>query len=141
MTPESVHQLRKSFQRIEAQGHVAALAFYQRLFEIDPTLRPLFRNNIEAQATKLMEMLSVALAMLDRPDQLRATLEDLGARHVGYGVKDSHYATVGTALIDMLADVLGHDFNPSLRASWIELLASISAMMLTGAARARSLVH
>jgi hemoglobin-like flavoprotein len=68
---------------VEAQGHVAALVFYQRLFEIDPSLRPLFRNDIEAQAGKLMEMLTAALAMMEKPGELRVTLEALGARHVG----------------------------------------------------------
>jgi len=136
MTTESVHQLRKSFQKVEAQGHVAALVFYQRLFEIDPSLRPLFRNDIEAQAGKLMEMLTAALAMMEKPGELRVTLEALGARHVGYGVKEKHYSTVRTALIDMLATVMGHDFTPSLRKAWTDILMAISDMMLAGAAKA-----
>jgi hemoglobin-like flavoprotein len=141
MTPESVHLLRKSFQRIEAHGHVAALAFYRRLFEIDPTLRPLFRTDIEAQAGKLIEMLSVALAMLEKPGQLRATLEELGARHVGYGVKDEHYATVRMALIDMLGTVLGDGFTPTLRAAWSDVLNAISEMMLAGTAKQMAMAH
>lgn len=141
MTAESVHILRKSFQRIEAHGHVAALAFYRRLFELDPSLRPMFRTDIETQAAKLIDMLSAALAMLEKPAQLRATLEDLGARHVGYGVKPEHYDTVRAALIDMLATVLGPEFTPSLRAAWTDLLVAISETMLAGAARQVAIAH
>lgn len=141
MTTETIHQLRKSFQRVEAQGHVAALVFYRRLFEIDPSLRPLFKTDIEAQAGKLMEMLAAALAMMEKPEELRSTLEALGARHVGYGVKEEHYTTVRTALLDMFAAILGADFTPSLRKAWTDLLCTISDMMLAGAAKGFAPAH
>lgn len=141
MTTETIHQLRKSFQRVEAQGHVAALVFYRRLFEIDPSLRPLFRTDIEAQAAKLMEMLAAALAMMEKPEELRSTLEALGARHVGYGVKEEHYSTVRTALLDMFDAVLGSVFTPALRKAWTDLLCAISDMMLAGAAKGFAPTH
>lgn len=120
---------------MERQSQVAALVFYQRLFELDPSLRPLFKTEIEKQAAKLMDMLAAALSLLEKPDKLAAVLEDLGARHVGYGVRDDHYATVGEALIGMLASVLGEDFTAEARAAWTELYQHIAATMMRGAAR------
>ena len=35
----------------------AAELFYQRLFILDPSLRPLFKNDLEEQKRKLMQML------------------------------------------------------------------------------------
>lgn len=138
MAPATIHQLRKSFERIEAQGHVAALVFYQRLFALDPRLRALFRDDIEAQAHKLMEMLSTALGMLERPKELQAELEELGARHVGYGAQPHHYATVGTALFDMLERILGLDFTPELRIHWTALYRLITEAMQRGAQTAHA---
>jgi nitric oxide dioxygenase len=135
MITESVYELRKSFQRVEAQGHVATLEFYRRLFEMAPGLRPMFKNDIEAQSKKLLDMLRALLGLLDRPEDLRRTLEELGARHVGYGVSPEHYAPVGAALLDMLAFVLGKDFTPALRAAWTELFLAITETMLAGAAK------
>lgn len=135
MTPEAKLQLRKSFERVEAQGHVAALVFYQHLFALDPQLRPLFKSDIETQAQKLIEMISAALGLLERPNELRVTLEQLGARHVAYGVEPTHYATVGAALLAMLGTVLGDDFTPEVRAAWVELYGVLSGTMLAGAAK------
>ena len=37
-------------------GGVAADLFYQRLFEIDPSLRPMFRGNLDEQKTAIANM-------------------------------------------------------------------------------------
>jgi hemoglobin-like flavoprotein len=136
LTADQTYRVRKSFIQVERQSQVAALVFYQRLFELDPALRPLFKTDIELQAEKLMEMLAAALSLLERPGELTSTLEDLGARHVGYGVKTEHYATVGTALLAMLESVLGKEFTAETRAAWTELYGLIAATMLRGAAHA-----
>lgn len=136
LTADQIHRLRKSFIHVERQSHVAALVFYQRLFELDPTLRALFKTDIELQAQKLLDMLAAALSLLERPGELTSTLEDLGARHAGYGVKEEHYATVGTALLAMLESVLTKEFTPETRLAWTDLYALIAGNMLRGAAHA-----
>ena len=103
MTPEQVHLIRKSFAELSRHEHIAALVFYRRLFEIDPNLQRLFKGDIEEQSKKLLEMLAVLIAMLERPLGLELELKAMGLRHAGYGVKDEHYAMVGRALLDMLA--------------------------------------
>ena len=135
LTAEQKHRLRKTFAVVESQSHVSALVFYQRMFELDPMLRPLFKNDIEQQAAKLMDMLASALSLLEKPEELTGTLEALGARHVTYGVKTDHYATVGEALLAMLAAVLGADFNAETRKAWSDLYQFIAETMQRGAAR------
>jgi hemoglobin-like flavoprotein len=135
---EQKHRLRKTFALVERQSHVAALVFYQRLFELNPMLRPLFKTDIELQAAKLMDMLSTALSLMEKPDELNETLEELGARHVAYGVRTEHYETVGDALLAMLSAVLGKDFTADTRRVWTDLYQFIAATMLRGAARVTS---
>ena len=136
MTTEQVHQIRKSFERVEAMGHVAALVFYQRLFAMAPGVRPLFHTNIETQAKKLTDMLAAAISLLERPSELESVLFRLGARHVEYGAKAEHYPVVAQALLDMLAEVLGGEFTPALRGAWSEMLHIVSNTMLAGAEKA-----
>lgn len=136
MTPEAIHLLRKSFDHLERQSHVAALVFYRRLFERDPALRPLFKTNIEEQARKLMDMLGLALSLTEQPGKLETELMALGARHVGYGVRDEHYATVGGAMLDMLAEVLGKHFTPATRQAWLDFFTFMAETMKRGAAGA-----
>ena len=133
MTPEQVYLLRKSFAELSRHDHVAALVFYRRLFEIDPSLRPLFTSNIEDQARKLLDMLGVLIAMLEQPVGLELELKAMGARHKGYGVKTSHYQTVGRALLDMLKEVLGEKFTPQMEEIWLGLYLTVEKVMLSGA--------
>lgn len=134
MSPEQVHLIRKSFAEISRYDHIAALVFYRRLFELDPSLRPLFVSDIEEQAKKLTEMLGVLISMLDRPLGLEMELLAMGARHVGYGVKDEHYGIVAAALLDMLAEVLGAGFTPQMKDAWLTLYNAVEVAMKRGAA-------
>ena len=134
MTPQQVHLIRKSFAELARHDHVAALVFYRRLFELDPGLRPLFKNDIEEQSRKLLDMLGVLIAMLERPVGLELELKAMGARHLGYGVRDEHYASVGQALLDMLAEVLETRFTPEVREAWTQLYGAVEAIMKLGAA-------
>lgn len=134
MDAVQIHLVRKSFAEIERQTHVAALDFYRRLFEAFPHLRPMFPTEIEQQACKLMDMLSLSISLLEKPAKLVPELEQLGARHVGYGVKEAHYDSVAQALFGMLREVLAARFTPEVEAAWRELYAIMRDAMLRGAA-------
>ena len=137
MTPDQIHLLRRSFAKLEPHATVAALAFYRRVFELAPQVRPLFKNDIESQSAKLMEMIGLAVSLTDRPAAMEGELRELGARHVDYGTMDAHYPVVGAALLDMLAAILGDDFTPATKAAWTEFYGFITEKMLEGAAAAR----
>jgi hemoglobin-like flavoprotein len=137
MNAAQIHLIRKSFASVDRQADVAALVFYRRLFELDPRLRPLFKTDIHEQGKKLTDMIAAALGLLERPAELAGELEDLGARHAGYGTRPEHYPTVRRALLDMLLEVLGDAFSPAMKEAWDELYDFIEAAMLRGAAAAR----
>src|SRR2546423_14417687 len=86
MHPTQAQLIRDSFAKIEPRAAIAALVFYQRLFALDPSLRPLFQHDIERQGEKLMQALRFAVATLDNQRELQPVLESLGRRHVYYGV-------------------------------------------------------
>jgi len=136
VTAEEISQVRRSFAVLERHHELAALVFYQQLFQIDPALRPMFQRDIEGQALKLMNMLRSALALLDSPERLAPVLEELGARHAGYGVQPGHYETVREALMRMLARVLGDGLKPEILVAWDRLYELVRKAMLKGAERA-----
>jgi len=133
MTVTDAYHVRRTFAKLEAHREVAALVFYRRLFELDPQLRHLFQAEISVQARKLMDMLGVLVAMLDRPGTLLAELREMGARHATYGVQDAHYATVRSAFLDMLSQTLGESFTPEAARAWGVLYAEVEAAMKAGA--------
>lgn len=136
MKPDQIHLLRRSFARLEPHATIAALAFYRRLFELAPQVRPLFKNDIESQSAKLMDMIALAVSLTDRPESMAAELRELGARHLDYGTRDEHYAVVGAALLDMLAETLGDEFTPATKAAWTGFYGHLAGEMRRGAAMA-----
>lgn len=134
LSPDQVHLIRQSFAEISRYDHIAGLVFYRRLFELDPSLRLFFVTDIEEQAKKLTDMLGVLISMLERPVGLDMELRAMGARHVGYGVKDEHYGIVAAALFDMLGEVLGPSFTPEVKAAWVALYKEIEETMKRGVA-------
>jgi hemoglobin-like flavoprotein len=134
MTPQQTHLVRSSFALVEPIAAQAATMFYNNLFAADPSLRALFRGDIAAQGERLMAMIGAAVGLLDRPHALLPVLRSLGARHAGYGVRDAHYATVGSALIQTLEQGLGDAFTAEVREAWIALYGVVSRTMIEAAA-------
>ena len=99
MTPRQIAFVQGSWKDVLAVSETAAQLFYLRLFEVDPSLRPMFRGELREQGRKLIAMMSVAVNGLARLETLLPVIEALGRRHAGYGVKDEHYATVAAALL------------------------------------------
>jgi hemoglobin-like flavoprotein len=136
MTPQQIQLIRQSFALVAPIADTAAALFYQRLFELDPALRPMFPPSLDAQGKKLMQMIGAAVGQLDKPQVLIPVLQNLGRRHVGYGVEDRHYDTVGESLLWTLEQGLGAAFTPDVRSAWTELYGVIATTMKNAAAGA-----
>lgn len=133
MTPSEITLVKDSFRKVQPIADQAAAIFYARLFELDPSLRPLFRGDLEEQGRKLMTMIGMAVTSLDRLDTLVPTVRQLGARHGAYGVRNEHYATVGTALLWTLEKGLGPAFTPDVRAAWTTTYTLLANTMIGAA--------
>jgi len=135
MQAQQIQLVRASFAAVQLTVSQPGALFYDNLFAADPALRNLFHGNIGQQGERLMTMIGNALDLLDRPATLLPVLRQLGARHGGYGVKESHYATVGGALIRTLEQGLGVAFTDDVRQAWVDLYGVISSTMIDAAQR------
>jgi hemoglobin-like flavoprotein len=134
MTPENQALVRDSFAKAVPIAPAAAAMFYDRLFALDPSLRPLFKGDMAEQGRKLMAMIGTAVANLGKLDVIIPAVQELGRRHVGYGVQPAHYDTVATALLWTLEQGLGADFTPATRAAWTEAYSILAGVMKDAAA-------
>ena len=132
MTPEQVRLVQESFRRIAPQGEAVAQTFYDRLFALDPALRPLFTGEMRQQRRKLMAMLALAVEALEHPGALAPILRTLGWRHFTYGVQPRHFATAGDALLAALGEHLGAAFDRAMRAAWTGCYVLVATAMLDG---------
>lgn len=136
MTPTEKELVQSSWAQVEPIADTSADLFYGRLFEVDPALKPLFPEDMAEQKKKLMTTIGVAVRGLDDLGKLVPVLEQLGARHVNYGVKDEHYATVGGALLWTLKQGLGAAFTDEVKAAWTTVYGIVADTMQAGAASA-----
>lgn len=133
MTPQDIALVRSSFAQLHRRKIETACLFYERLFSARPDTRALFKPDIETQAARLMDMLTVALAMLNDPAGLEFLLKRLGARHRGYGVRPEYYGEVRAALLWTLETSLGPAFTAQTRTAWIKVYDQMADIMLAAA--------
>src|SRR6266446_5104789 len=102
MTLDQKQLVQKTWEKVLPISGSAATLFYGRLFELDPSTRPLFAHT---------------------------TVRDLGQRHVFYGVTLEHYSSVGRALIWTLEQGLGADFTPEVKEAWTTVYCLLADTM------------
>jgi|SRR4051812_48297112 hemoglobin-like flavoprotein len=134
-TPEHLALLRSTFTCVLAQGEIAGLIFYQKLFNFEPELRKLFHTSVELQTRKLMQSLGCVVDTFEDPEALVPVLEGLGRRHVLYGACEWHYELVTKALLETFSEVIGAAFTREARAAWQHALEFVAETMKRGAAR------
>jgi hemoglobin-like flavoprotein len=134
MNTEQIMLVQASFMLVTPIADTAAGLFYQRLFELDPSLRPMFRGDMEEQGRKLMSMLKIVVNGLTRLDQLVPAVQELGKRHARYGVRDEHYDTVAAALLWTLRQGLGVAFTTEVEQAWVAAYTLLAGTMKAAAA-------
>ena len=108
--------------------------FYDRLFSIAPDVRPLFPDDLSQQKKKLIQMLTTAVTNLHQVETIISAVQNLGRRHVGYGVTSKHYEPVGAALLWTLDQGLGSAFTPQVKEAWTATYTTIAEVMKRAAA-------
>jgi hemoglobin-like flavoprotein len=133
MDQRTVGLVQASFEKVEPIADTAAELFYGRLFYLDPSLESLFKGDMTEQGKKLMAMIGIAVRGLNNLEALVPAVQNLGVRHVDYGVKDEHYDTVAAALLWTLEQGLGDEFTAELKQAWVDVYTLLANTMKAAA--------
>ena len=133
MTPEQIEMVQSSWKKVIPIREQAAELFYGRLFELDPKLESLFSGDMKEQGRKLTTMIATAVNGLNDLESIVPAVQDLGKRHVGYGVSAEDYDTVGAALIWTLGQGLGDEFTSELESAWVTTYGLLADTMKAAA--------
>jgi len=125
-------EVAASLARLSSRMRPLTSRLYERLFTAEPGLRALFPEDLAAQQDKLAHALKLAIDGLADPERLAPVLEDLGRRHVRYGVGAEHFAQLEKALLGSLEELEGDAWVPSLERGWKRAFAFIEAAMVRG---------
>jgi hemoglobin-like flavoprotein len=136
MSPEQKNLVKTTWAMVVPIADTAAGLFYDRLFAIDTSTRAMFTStNMAEQKKKLMQALAFVIGGLDKVEQLVPTIQTLGRNHVRYGVTDTHYDSVGAALLWTLEQGLKDAWTPDVKNAWIAAYTTV-AVVMKDAARA-----
>lgn len=135
MNDHTIQLVRDSYDLVEPIAPQAAQMFYQHLFAVDPSVRPLFDGDMALQGERLMTMFSQVVGQLGEPESLIPNLQDMGQRSADYGVNESHYDSARVALLLTLRDGLGVAYNEEVEEAWLDVYGDIANTMKQAAAR------
>ena len=133
MTPRHIEIVKLSFAKIQSFKEQAAELYYCRLFELDPSLRLMFKSDMREQKEKLMVAMALVVTNLDKPENLMPSARDLGRRHRSYGVRPRHYDVFGAALLWTLEIALGASWDKDLAEAWQAAYNMLAKAMIEGA--------
>lgn len=136
ITSQQRNLVRRSFTYIAPEHASVARLFYDKLFEVAPELKPMFKHDMDVQRAKVMQMLASLVASMDDTPHFLHTSHELGRRHVGYGVHNEQYALVGKALIWAMQEACPTVMTPAVTEAWTAAYAMISGAAIEGTAQA-----
>ena len=136
MTSNEIALVQETWKKVLPIADTAAELFYNKLFALDASIKPMFKGDMKEQGRKLMTMIGTAVAGLNRLDQIVPAVQDLGRRHAGYGVNDGHYDTVASALLWTLEQGLGDAFSPDVKQAWVTVYTTLAGTMKDAAHKA-----
>lgn len=133
MTPTQIKLVQDSFAKVAPISEQAAVIFYDRLFEVAPSVRALFPDDLTEQRRKLMATLAVVVNGLSNLDSVLPAASALAKRHVNYGASPEHYPVVGGALLWTLEKGLGEAWTPDVADAWTAAYGTLSGYMIAEA--------
>ena len=130
MNPTQIKLVQDSFAKVAPISEKAAELFYDRLFEVAPSVRAMFPDDMTEQRKKLMATLAVVVGGLTNLEAVLPAASALAKRHVNYGAKPEHYPVVGGALLWTLEKGLGDAWTPDVAEAWTAAYGTLSGYMI-----------
>jgi hemoglobin-like flavoprotein len=133
MNSTQVKLVQESFSKVVPISEAAAVIFYDRLFEVAPSVKAMFPDDMTQQRKKLMMMLAAVVNGLGNLQSILPAASALAKRHVNYGAKPEHYPVVGGALLWTLEKGLGEAWTSDVADAWTTAYGTLSGYMISEA--------
>jgi hemoglobin-like flavoprotein len=133
MNASQIKLVQDSFAKVAPISEQAAVLFYNRLFEVAPSVKAMFPADMTEQRKKLMGTLAVVVNGLSNLGTVLPAARALAKRHVSYGAKPEHYPVVGGALLWTLEKGLGDAWTQEVADAWTAAYGTLSGYMISEA--------
>ncbi|CAK9085236.1 unnamed protein product [Durusdinium trenchii] len=139
-----IELVQQTFARVAMLGsNTVGRLLFMNIFKIAPGAVKLFPlanceanmwrpgSALEVHVLKVVETIATAVSLLKDLDTLVPILQELGLKHVGYGVQKAHYDVVGQALIATLDVTLGRHFTEPVKNAYLKVWTVIKDTMIS----------
>lgn len=131
--PPDLSLIRIAAERLAQSPIPSTNAFYAKLFKTAPSVRPLFPEDMFDQSEKLWNSIVAVVESAENLERLRPALQQMGARHVGYGAEPAHYEAVISTLLETIRETMSDDWSDAQEQAWHHVLRIVADMMIEGA--------
>ncbi|MHC4210486.1 MAG: PP2C family protein-serine/threonine phosphatase [Planctomycetota bacterium] len=136
-TDANIELVQRSFDIVSLKADEFTEAFYRNLFGDYPAAQPLFEHvDLVRQRKKLFAMLTLVVSHLKRMDILFPVMEELGQRHIRYGVTSDLYGAFVSSFLKSVGEVAPEHWDRDVADAWQAALDQICDQMIAGAERA-----
>lgn len=126
-----ISRIQESFEIVDSHGEQIVFRFYHVLFDKFPEFQTFFpQAQLAQQYAAFLSGFRTLVFHIENPEELRASLLQLGERHRKYGIKSKHYPPVVYALLHVLTELGGEGMDGKTYDAWENFLHLMRAIML-----------
>ncbi|XP_064602211.1 neuroglobin-like [Liolophura sinensis] len=117
---------------------------FMRIFTKRPDMKPIWsismKHDSEEQYKKspkfrfhvkrLFSTIGMVVDGLEYLHEVEPMIEDLGRRHIKYGIKRAHFEVIADGLLYALENALGNKFTPEVKNAWCKLYGWLAEVMI-----------
>lgn len=129
MNSQQIALVRQTCTEVAPIADSTAEIFYQKLFQLSPSMRSVFAPGLRERGRQLMETVEAATQIMDHRKAMTSAFAELGSRQMALAAGNNRYEAVGAALILAFRQGLGPSFTPEARQAWIALFDYIDETM------------
>lgn len=131
MTDRQVQLVKSTWRYFRHMDpRIPGQVFYGKLFSSHPELRRKFPVAMDDQYAKFIDMISIIVARIERPESMIPHIERSRVKHKALGIKPIHYKYTGEALLWSLKMGLGVEWTTEVEKAWICCYQEILKLML-----------
>ncbi|MHA2099340.1 MAG: globin domain-containing protein [Candidatus Kariarchaeaceae archaeon] len=134
LTSDEIALIKSSWAKIQDDKKKVRNLFYEKIFEIEPEAKPLFRESFLTYDA-LPDSFLFMFKHFEHLDDVIPEIKRLGLKHKTYGVKKKHYSVGQTALLWTFKQLLKAEFTDEMMISWAKLFDYMTHYMILGMRR------
>jgi len=118
LTPDQIALIEISFARVLRSKAELAGRVYERFFDLEPDVRPLFGDDLSQQRAKIMRALSFTVRAMSSDEDLARMADGLARSHRKFYLQPGQLEHMAEAILSAFGDCLGAAFTPAMQDSW-----------------------